>query len=111
MENSTNSITVEEARADRDRFIANSNLDYSAFTFEFSEFKKFMDFIEFQKTKGVDVKYLTVYLSKYKNGKTSAFIAPLKKDGTPNYNVKALNHGSVIPPLTGNHRGTTAIKY
>lgn len=111
MRNSETAITVEQARANRNRFLENSNLEYSAFTYDYAEFKKFMEFVESEKEKGVDIKYITVYLSQYENGNKSAFIAPLKRDGTPNYDIKALNHGSVSPPINPNSRQATIVRY
>lgn len=104
-------ITVEQARANRDRFLASSNIDYSAFTFEYTQLKEFLENIESEKLRGIDVKYLTVYLSEYEDGEKSAFLAPLKENGTPNYDLRVLNHANVRPPMGKNERGTTNLRY
>lgn len=111
MKNARTAITVEEARANRNRFLDHTTIEYSAFTYDYSELKTFMDFVESQKEKGVDIKFITVYLSQYENGDKSAFIAPLKANGTPNYNIKALNRGSVRPPIGPSSGASTRVRY
>lgn len=95
-------VSVEQAKANRISFVQNKshNIKYSAFTYDYDELKQFVEYVEYQKSTGKDVRYFTVYLSQYQNGEQTAFIAPLKDDGTPNYEMKALNHGQLHPPYS-----------
>ena len=92
------SITYDQAHMDRALFLANNPEAGSDFTFDYEQMKKFMDYIEYQKAQGADVEKIRVYLSTYQNGKNSAFIAPIKKDDTPNYNIRVINMGQQGDP-------------
>lgn len=95
------SISVEDAKLHRSLFIENNKTDHSDFTFDYEQMKKFMDHVEYQKSKGEDVSSIRVYVSQYENGKVTAFIAPIKKDDSPNFNIQPMNYGgSRRPPIS-----------
>ncbi|WP_340202662.1 hypothetical protein [Ascidiimonas sp. W6] len=94
------SISIEQAKLNRSNFIKNSNKEVTDVTFSYEQVKKFVELIEYKKSKGEDIEKIRVYMSQYENGTNTAFIAPIKKDNTPNYNIEVINKGNVdIPPL------------
>ena len=87
------SISVDNARLHRNLFLEEFPEAPSDFTFDYEQVKQFIEHIEYRKSQGEDVSKIRVYLSQYENGKNTAFIAPVKKDGTPNYNIEVINIG------------------
>ena len=87
------SISLDNARLHRNLFLEEFPEAPSDFTFDYEQVKQFIEHIEYRKSQGEDVSKIRVYLSQYENGKNTAFIAPVKEDGTPNYDIEVINIG------------------
>ncbi|MDC7998002.1 hypothetical protein [Gilvibacter sediminis] len=87
------SISLDNARLHRNLFLAENPEAASDFTFDYEQVKQFIEHIEYRKSQGEDVSKIRVYLSQYENGENTAFIAPIKEDGKPNYDIEVINIG------------------